>query len=339
MVPTRVLLEQWLVELRKVYLGPVGQYGDGVHDLQAVTVATYESAFRHMALLGNRFELLVVDEAHHFGGGLRDEALDMSLAPARLGLTATPPADASGRRLCELLGPVLFEMTIPDLAGRYLASFEALTLHLDLTPGERERYDDLMAAFRPALTQFTRTVPGAGWDDFARAAVRTDAGRRALAAWREAHRLLAYPEAKRETLRALFQQHHGAKVLVFTADNATAYAVSRQLLIMPITCDIQRKERDEVLARFRAGKLRALVSAQVLNEGLDVPDADVAIIVGGKLGAREHVQRIGRLLRPAPGKHALAYEFVMRRTLESRQATQRRKGLAPHNRAAHQHAG
>lgn len=48
-----------------------------------------------------------------------------------------------------------------------------------------------------------------------------------------------------------------------------------------------------------------MVSAQVSNEGLDVPDADVAIIVGGTRGEREHVQRVGRLLRPRPGKRAL----------------------------------
>ncbi len=74
---------------------------------------------------------------------------------------------------------------------------------------------------------------------------------------------------------------------------------------MPITCDIGRAERDDALARFRRGALRALVSARVLNEGLDVPDADVAVVVGGALGEREHVQRVGRLLRPGDGKRAL----------------------------------
>jgi superfamily II DNA or RNA helicase len=70
------------------------------------------------------------------------------------------------------------------------------------------------------------------------------------------------------------------------------------------------------------------VSARVLNEGIDVPDADVAIIVGGTQGEREHVQRVGRLLRPAPGKRAIVYELVTMATSEARQAVERRRGLA-----------
>src|SRR5439155_1277599 len=75
LVPTRILLAQWLHHIRRTYAGPVGCYGDGAHELAALTVATFESAYRHMDRLGNRFDLLVVDEAHHFGCGLRDEAL------------------------------------------------------------------------------------------------------------------------------------------------------------------------------------------------------------------------------------------------------------------------
>ena len=97
---------------------------------------------------------------------------------------------------------------------------------------------------------------------------------------------------------------------------------------MPLTCDIGRPERDAVLDAFRQGRLRALVSSRVLNEGLDVPDADVAVIVGGALGEREHVQRVGRLLRPSPGKRALVYELVTRQTIEVSQAWRRRQGLS-----------
>ena len=80
LVPTRVLLEQWLAGIRKLYQGPVGCLGDGERRVEDVTVATFESAYRHMPRIGRDFDLLVVDEVHHFGVGVRDEALEMSVA-------------------------------------------------------------------------------------------------------------------------------------------------------------------------------------------------------------------------------------------------------------------
>ncbi len=328
LVPTRVLLEQWQHEIAAVYAHPVGCHGDGRRDVAPVTVATYESAYRHMDHLGAHFGLLIVDEVHHFGCGFRDEALEMTLANARLGLTATPPRDAAHAiRLAELIGPTVYELAIGDLTGRFLASFDTVVLHLDLTEAERTRYAALSQTFNTTLAALLRTVPQATWPDVVRAASRTAEGRRALATWREARRLLALTDAKRRALQALLARHRDARVLVFTADNASAYAIARAHLIMPLTCDIGRPERDAVLEAFRRGRLRALVSSRVLNEGLDVPDADVGVVVGGALGEREHVQRVGRLLRPSPGKRALVYELVTRHTIEVSQAWRRRQGL------------
>jgi superfamily II DNA or RNA helicase len=167
-----------------------------------------------------------------------------------------------------------------------------------------------------------------------REAARTDEGRLGISAWRRASRLLAYPRCKQRALELLLARHHRHKTLIFVADNETAYAVARQHFIMPLTCDIGRSERLSVLERFRSGALRALVSAQVLNEGLDVPDAEVGIIVAGRRGQREHVQRVGRLLRPAEGKRALVYELVVDRSSELGQAARRGEGLASGRRSA-----
>jgi superfamily II DNA or RNA helicase len=328
LVPTRALLEQWIRVVGESYRGRVGCYGDGDRILESITVATFESAYRRMDRLGNRFDLLIVDEAHHFGCGVRDEALEMSIAPARLGLTATPArSGAAAEGLEKLIGPVIFELAISDLAGSYLAPFERVTLRLELDPEERVQYEQWTRFYRELFRRFRRSHPGASWESFVRAAARSDEGRRAISAWRRSQRLLSYPLAKRKALGSLFSRHRDQRIIVFVGDNETAYDVSREYLIMPFTCDIRRKERAVVLDRFRRGELRALVSARALNEGVDVPDADVGIVVAGRLGEREHVQRVGRLLRPSEGKRALIYEMVVRSTTEVRQAARRAGSL------------
>jgi len=330
LVPTRVLLDQWQRSLANVYPGRVGCFGDGSRDLAPVTVATFESAYRRMDVLGNRFDVLVVDEAHHFGLGIRGEALEMCAASFRLGLTATPSHnEVAVSRISELIGPTVYHLAVGDLAGRFLASFDLITLSLDLSKEEREAYERDSAIFKSAFKQFHRIAPGASWTDFVRATARTEEGRRALGAWRRARGLLSFTRAKAAVLNELLSRHRGSRVLVFTADNEAAYTVARENLVMPITCDIGREERVEALGRFERGELRALVSARVLNEGLDVPCADVAVIVGSAHGEREYVQRIGRLLRPADGKRALIYELVTRGTTDIHQAQRRRRGLAP----------
>jgi superfamily II DNA or RNA helicase len=328
LVPTRALLNQWLAELSKLYPGPIGCLGDGRQDIQQITVATYESAFRWMPRIGNRFQLLIVDEAHHFGCGVRDEALEMCVASRRLGLSATPPSGPALARLEELLGPVVYQLGVGDLAGKWLADFDLLVLRVALDREERARYEADHRLFAELNRQFRSLHPTGTWQELVAAASQSADGRAALRAWRRARQLVSFTRAKAAAVRALLSRHRDTKVLVFTADNAAAYAIAREHLIMPITCEIGRPERERALRAFREGRLRALVSARVLNEGIDVPEAEVAIIVGGTQGEREHVQRIGRLLRPSPGKRAMVYELVTLATSEARRATERRRGLA-----------
>ena len=94
LVPTRVLLHQWRAALGASWGCSVGALGDGLRTVEVITVATFESAFRMMERIGHRFGLLIVDEAHHFGNGIRDEALEMCAAPARAYGRMQPPRRA-----------------------------------------------------------------------------------------------------------------------------------------------------------------------------------------------------------------------------------------------------
>jgi superfamily II DNA or RNA helicase len=329
LVPTRVLMAQWVHTLAEAGFKSIGEYGDGRRIEQPVTVATFASAFRNVETLGNRFDLLVIDEVHHFGAGGGDETLEMCTAVARLGLSATLPEDDVRRvRLDALVGPEVYRASVEELAGRYLATFELVTVSVSLSSSEQRAYDTELSVFRPMCRAFFESAPGASWSDFVTAAGRSDAGRRALSAWRRSRVIVRYCAEKRAAVRDLFLRHRDARILVFAADNETAYAIAREHLIQPITCDIGAAERARALQRFSRGELRILVSARVLNEGLDVPAADIAIVVGGSQGSREYIQRVGRVLRPSEGKRALVYDLVTRGTFEVPRVSRHRRALA-----------
>ncbi|NVB85203.1 MAG: DEAD/DEAH box helicase [Kofleriaceae bacterium] len=325
LVPTRVLLDQWVRALAGCWPHVIGRLGDGDYSVAPITVTTYASATSWAPRIGDRFGLVIVDEAHHVGAWCPAEVLEMLVAPARLGLTATPtpPGSAVDRKI----GPLVYALAIEELVGDGLAPYKVETVDIQLDRNERERYRVMRGQFNRFYSQTQRENPGASWREVVRIAQRSPHGRDAMVAWRGSRAVIAYPEGKRAALRQLLAKHAGDRVLVFTADNATAYTIARDLLVMPITCDIGRAERELMVERFRTGESSVLVSSQVLDEGFDVPDAEVAIIVGGTGSERRHVQRIGRVLRPRPGKQAHVYELAALASVEIRQVESRRRGL------------
>jgi superfamily II DNA or RNA helicase len=325
LVPTRLLLDQWARALAACAAQPIGRLGDGEHVVAPITVATYASAVSWAPRVGDRFGLVIVDEAHHVGAWCPTEVFEMLVAPARLGLTATPPEDMAA--LARHVGPIVYALGVDDLAGSALASYELVTRPIALEGNERQRYRELRRQFAAGYGAFQRDMPKGGWKEFVRQSSASARGRAALEAWRDYRALLAYPQGKREAVREILAQHRGSRVLVFTADNATAYAIARELLVTPLTHEIRRTERVRAIDGFRSGACPVLVSSQVLDEGFDVPDADVAIVVGGTSSARRHVQRIGRVLRPRDGKRAKIYELAVSDSAEAAYVERRRAGL------------
>ncbi|HEX4419909.1 MAG TPA: DEAD/DEAH box helicase family protein [Kofleriaceae bacterium] len=325
LVPTRLLLAQWAQALAACTAQPIGRLGDGEHVVAPITVATYASAVSWAPRIGDRFGLVVVDEAHHVGAWCPGEIFEMLVAPARLGLTAVPPEEPV--RLACHVGPTVYRRSAAELAGDGIADYELTSVPIALDAAEHQRYRALRGRFAASYRAFQRRMPDAAWREYVRAALQTHDGRAALAAWRGYRALLAYSAGKREALRRLLAQHRGRRALVFTADNATVYEIARELLVIPITHEIKRAERAQAIAGFRSGERPVLVSSQVLDEGFDVPDADLAIVVGGTSSARRHAQRIGRVLRPRDGKRAVVYELAVVDTTEIASVERRRRGL------------
>jgi superfamily II DNA or RNA helicase len=328
--PTLDLLHQWYGALSTAFDCEVGLLGGGYHDPRPLTVTTYDSAYLHMERLGDRFGLAVFDECHHLPGPTYALAAEQMIAPFRLGLTATPEREDGGEaRLAELVGPLVYRRDIRDLAGRFLADYETVQLRVRLAAPERQAYD----AEREVYLEFARRqgislASPMGWTRFLQATSRSEEGRRALLAYRAQKSIAQASEAKLRLLERLLARHRGDRVLIFTSDNATVYRIARRFLIPAITHQTPVKERHEVLQRFNAGDYPFLVTSRVLNEGVDVPAANVGIVLSGSGSVREHVQRLGRILRRRPCKQAVLYEVVAEKTAEEFVSSRRRRHSA-----------
>ena len=130
-------------------------------------------------------------------------------------------------------------------------------------------------------------------------------------------------EAKIGQVAQLLAQHRDDKVLVFSEYTALVDRISRTLALPSITYRTAAEERKGILQAFRHGAYSKLVAGRVLNEGVDVPDANIAIVVSGNSTAREHIQRLGRVIRPKKTE-AILYELVTRHTSEVGTAKRRR---------------
>src|SRR5262245_13872705 len=325
--PTIDLLNQWYAELSDAFCVPIGLMGGGHHDVQPLTVTTYDSAYIYAEKCGNRFGLLVFDECHHLPGPTTQVTALSSLAPFRLGLTATPErADGLDSYYPDLIGPIVYRREIKQLAGDYLAEYRTQRVYVDLAPAELERYQQYRETYRGFLTDRGISLSAQhGLQRFIQESCRSAEGAEAFRAFREQRRLAQAAPAKLDLLASLLDRHRGERTLIFTADNATVYKIARQFLVPAITHQTKTKERRAILKRFHAGEYNVLVTSQVLNEGVDVPAAGVGIVLSGSGSVREHVQRLGRLLRKFEGKQAVLYEVVARGTAEEFTSEKRRQ--------------
>lgn len=325
--PTIDLLQQWYGVLKTAFDTPIGMLGGGSYEIHPITVSTYDSAHLHMERLGDRFALLIFDECHHLPGPTYSLAAELSIAPFRLGLSATPERDDGGEtRLDTLIGPLVFRREITELAGLYLADYDTVTLRVHLSEEEREAYESAREIYRGFLQEEGLRLGGKdGWRRFLQLTCRSERGRRAFLAYRAQRAIAQASEAKLRLLETLLHHHHGERIIVFTSDNETVYKISRRFLIPAITHQTKAKERYETLKRFADGSLPFLVTSRVLNEGVDVPEASIGIVLSGSGSVREHVQRLGRILRRGEGKRAILYEVIAEDTGEEHTSQRRRQ--------------
>jgi superfamily II DNA or RNA helicase len=317
-VPTIDLMCQWQEVLGSFFDAEIGTLGGGSKNIQPITIATYDSAVLFVERIGNQFGFLIADECHHLPAPQYQNIALGSIAPFRLGLSATVErADGKESEIYRLLGDMVYEGRIDQMADEILAPYDVINIQVPMNSEEKTKYDDA----RKIYTDFVKRAgvnfgSPRGWQDFIIRAARLPGGKEAMKAYREQKKMAQGSSAKLIEVWKILLENPEDRIIVFTEDNDMAYKIGRKFILPVLTHKTKMKERKQMLESFRSGTINVIVTSKVLNEGVDVPDARIGIIVSGSGGVREHVQRLGRILRHRPGKRAKLFEIVSKGTSE-----------------------
>ncbi|MDH3395839.1 MAG: DEAD/DEAH box helicase family protein [Nitrosopumilus sp.] len=335
-VPTIDLMEQWANNISK-YLSigndqnvkniHIGKLGGGEDDLQAITVATYDSTYIRAPVIGNQFKLIIFDEVHHLPAPGYRSIAEQFIAPYRLGLTATIEREDELHELIPYLtGGVIFRLGSQELSDqKHLAEYTIDRIQVNLTPEEQKEYENNHMKFLTSLRQLGFKGPSMyNLKKLIMMSNKNKIARDGMLARNKANEIALNSKAKIDELQKILQQNKNSKTIIFTQNNKMVYALSNQFLIPYITYKTIKEERRDILDGFKSGRYNAVVTSKVLDEGVDVPDAELGIIMSGTGSGRELIQRLGRILRPKQdGRKVRLIELVSRHTRETNTSAKR----------------
>ena len=338
-VPTKALQAQWVdVLTRQLQIHPrkIGTLGGDAPDFdfgRPYVVAVLNSARERLPAIVDHWRqaktrtLLVVDECHRVGAPETAAALWSTSYDAALGLSATPERGDDGLDdvLSPSIGPVIYRYSQrAALADGVLSPLVAVNLYLDLTDLEMGEYREFeiriqrqvsagMSATDPAI-QRLRTLQ--------QSVSRRATGRHV------ALRSLVHAGLLHDRRTLLFHETiDQAEVTSGTlSDAGIRYAVEHSKLNGDV--------RSAALRRFASGSVDALVTVRALDEGIDVPAANTAVIVSGTMNPRQRIQRAGRIVRPS-GDAALLVSLLARGTAEEIEVGGRDAALFGNSRVNH----
>jgi DNA excision repair protein ERCC-3 len=296
LVPSRELAAQWrerILEDTSLTAEQVGEYHGGEKEIRPVTIATYQTAGmdRHRMLFDSRkWGLIVYDEVHHIPAPISRRSADLQ-TKHRLGLSATPIREDDKER------------DIYTLVGRPIGT----------------DWDALFDAGYVAEPEVEiRYLPWAS---------ETHRNEYGSSEGHEKRQLAATNPAKIQEIEAILRDHRGSKAIVFVEFIEQGDAIAEALGVPFISGETPHARRSRLFDRFRTGPLDTIVVSRVGDEGIDLPDTEVAIAASGLGGSRRQgAQRAGRTMRPV-GK-ARMYVLATRGTREEDFARKRTQHLA-----------
>ncbi len=301
----------------------IGLYYGDEKRLGPITITTYQTAYRHVARISPMFTLLVIDEVHHLPADKFKYIALNTIAPYRLGLSATVVReDGRHEELFPLMGGIVYWKNASELALEgYLANYVIRTVYVDLTREEKKQLRELIVLYR----KFAR---GRKFQEILAAARKGDES--AINALKIHSRIKQIVQKSREKIKAVEkivnrELSRGSKIIIFTQYVDQAKEIAERLNALLLIGEMNSLERKKTLEKFRNTSKGVLVVTTVGDEGLDIPDANIGIIVTGTGSRRQFIQRLGRLLRRGEGKEtAILYEIITRGSSEEYQAKKRK---------------
>lgn len=340
-VPSKVLASQWRTELvQKLGLrsDQIGEQHSDVErrwDQQPVLLTVIDTARTALSQVltgwtrGGRHSLLVVDECHRSGSEYNAQIFD-GRYDASLGLSATPERpDGAHDRVYGGLGRPIYRYPLRRaLDDGILAPVLSVNLYVDFDTTEQARWTSLTDSIGVAFRSFAAQNGLSGPTDVLAEAVRLAADDDAAASHllkliTQRRVLLTSARARLACQRSLLEwtSEERRRALVFHESIAAA-EISHEILVdLRVAAGIDhsklaKADRARAMSRFRSGQSQVLVAVRALDEGVDVPEVDTAIISAGTRSRRQRIQRLGRILRAKPGKQALVFTILVRGTHE-----------------------
>lgn len=230
--PVRDLMYQWHQRIQDRLGYDAGIIGDNTFNKLPISVTTYDSACIHMQNFGEEFEMLIFDECHHLPGQVRSDAARMSVAPYRLGLTATPErSDGREGALDLLIGPIAYRYPLSEARGRTVADYEVKRIPVYLSREEQANYDCCSEVIRHYMSEQRKTDPNFTFVELRKEYAKSPEARRVLQAFHAKESIEDRAHEKLRVLEDLFRLHQGRRILIFTKTNVMAREVSVRFLI------------------------------------------------------------------------------------------------------------
>jgi superfamily II DNA or RNA helicase len=280
-VPTLDLMEQWTRFLSKYFQKiEIGNIGRGISNITGITVSTYDSAFIRSSFIGNKFAFVIFDEVHHLAAPGYRSIAEQFISPYRLGLTATyEREDNLHLDFPRLVGGIVYQSSVNELAkDKHIASFIVEKRYVKLLPEEEIEYHKNYDQYLSYLQELGIRYGQIGFQKLIMISGKNQSARNALLARNKALDIALNSESKIEELRKILIENPHMRTIIFTQHNKLVYLISNKFLIPFITHKSSKQEREDALNGFRDGRYRVLVTSKVLDEGVDVPDAELGII-------------------------------------------------------------